>query len=161
MTVTVREARQDDRETVVAFTQALNLHEHRLRPDRDTTLEGAEAHLASLEDEIQAADGFVLVAELDGVIVGFLIGISEVEQGHFVVPEERPYGHITDIYVAEDARGNGVSRAMMDAALERFRRMGLKRALVTGLADNPSAGATYPALGFDLLYNTYEKRLAD
>lgn len=161
MTVTVRDAAPRDRDAIVDFLHALNLHEYPLRSDRDTTPEGAERHLSSLEEDIRHTRGFVLVGELDDETVGFLIGIEEIEPGHFVVEDQRPFGCITDIYVAEEARGNGVSRAMIDEACRRFRAMGLKRALVTGLSANPNATGTYPALGFEPLYNTYEKRLDD
>ena len=50
---------------------------------------------------------------------------------------------------------------MMEEAFARFKALGLPRAVVTGLASNPLANAAYPALGFDLLYNTYEMQLDD
>lgn len=161
MTILVRNAEPWDRERLVQFTHALNLHEFQVRQDRDTSLEGAEEHLAAMEKQTETQGGFILVAEDGDALAGFLIGIKEAEQGHFVVPAERSFGHIADIYVAEAARGKGVSRALVDAAIDRFRAMGLNRVLVTGLADNPLAAAAYPALGFKLLYSTYEKRLDD
>lgn len=161
MKIVVREARPDDRDFLVEFNLALNIHEYEMRKDRDTSLEGADAHLKSLEEEIRHHGGFILIAEIDRRPVGFLIGIREIEPGHFVVEEERSYGCITDLYVTEEARGKGVSRALTERAFRLFRAMGLNRALVTGLANNPLAEATYPALGFKLLYNTYEMRLDD
>ncbi|RVU38038.1 GNAT family N-acetyltransferase [Hwanghaeella grinnelliae] len=159
MSVTVRDARPRDRDIIVSFLLALNVHEYALRSDRDTTLAGAAAHLRSLEEDIRHSRGFVLVGEIAKEPAGFLIGIEEIEPGQFVVKDQRAFGCITDIYVAESKRCQGLSRAMIDEACHRFKEMGLKRVLVTGLASNPSATGTYPALGFEPLYNTYEKRL--
>jgi len=161
MTVTVRDARPSDRDLIVDFLLALNIHEYAMRTDRDTTRTGADAHLRSLEEDIRYSRGFILVGEIADEPAGFLVGIEEIEPGQFVVEDQRGFGCITDIYVAESERGKGVSRAMIDEACGRFREMGLKRVLVTGLASNPNATGTYPALGFQPLYNTYEKRLDD
>ncbi len=161
MKIVIREARPEDHDFLVEFTLALNIHEYETRKDRDTTLEGAEAHIKSLKEEIREHGGFILLAEIAHQPVGFLVGIREVEPGHYVVPDERPYGCIADLYVTEDARGSGVSRALAEKSFKLFHAMGLKRVRVTGLASNPLATATYPALGFDLLYNTYEMQLDD
>lgn len=159
MSVTIRAARPEDRDCLVRFINALNRHEAETRKDRDTTLEGAAQHLASMKDDIREKGGFILIAEMDGAPAGYIVGLSEIEDGAYVRPDQRPFGCILDIYVAAEARGQGVSRAMIDAAAQRFRDMGLPRILVTGLASNPLASAAYPALGFDVLYNTYEMRI--
>ena len=159
MRVTVRDAGPGDRDTLVGFIRALNLHEHRYKDDRDTTVEGAAAHLTSMEDTIREKGGFLLIGEVDGARAGYLAGSLEVEDGAFIVPDRRPFGCVLDIYVDEKARGKGLSRAMMDEAMARFRAMGLKRATVTALTANPIANAAYRSLGFGPTYTTYEKRL--
>ena len=159
MTLTVREATAADRPAVVAFMAALNRYENRFESDRDESLEAADSHIAHLEDLIETQGGFTLVAELDGVPVGFLLGLILEAEGTFIVPDERRYGDISDLFVDSNARGKGVARAMLTEAEAQFRSRGIERLRVTALTANDPATATYRADGFTPLYTTFRKEL--
>ena len=157
VTVTVRDAGPADRAALNRFMTELNRFEHRIRPDRDTGAPAGAAHLDFLLGLIESDGGFTLLAETDGTPVGFLLGLRGAEEGTYVVPDERRFGDISDIFVAEEARGQGVGKALMLAAEGRFRAMGLTRVRITALTANKDAVAAYTATGFTPLYTVLEK----
>ena len=55
---------------------------------------------------------------------------------------------IEDVFVSQDARGEGLGRALMEAVLERARERGCKRIELDVDADNEPALALYRSLGF-------------
>src|SRR5215203_2736842 len=61
-----------------------------------------------------------VVAELDGRVVGFMLG--EVRSGEFGI--EEPTGWVEHLGVDPGFRGKAVGRQMLDAMLEHFRRRG-------------------------------------
>ena len=60
-----------------------------------------------------------------------------------------PTGEIGLLAVREDARGAGVGRALVEAALERFRSSGRRRAEVATQGENASACRLYETCGFE------------
>ena len=55
---------------------------------------------------------------------------------------------LEDLYVQEDARGSGLGRALVEAAVERARERGCKRIELDVNEDNAPALALYEACGF-------------
>ena len=55
---------------------------------------------------------------------------------------------IEDLFVREDARGSGLGRALMDAALERAKVRGCRRVELDVNSENTAALALYRSLGF-------------
>ena len=143
----IREARPGDRPALVGFMAALQDHEHRREPNRLPGAEMADAHLAALEAWV-ADGGAVLVAESGGRPVGFLVYGIEEELGCYVLPENRRVGLLSDLYVAPEARGQGISRALVREAETRLRAAGIRRVEIGVLAANAPARAVYEALGY-------------
>ena len=56
---------------------------------------------------------------------------------------------LEDLYVRDDARGEGLGRALTEAVLERARRRGCRRVELDVNSENPPALALYRSLGFD------------
>jgi ribosomal protein S18 acetylase RimI-like enzyme len=55
---------------------------------------------------------------------------------------------LEDLYVLDDARGAGLGRALVEAALERARERGCRRIDLDVDPDNAAAQALYESLGF-------------
>ncbi len=157
--VSIREAREADRPVLNAFMQGLNVFEHTLRPDRDTGPAAAESHMTYLLDCVSDQGGFALIADIDGRPAGFLLALIEQAAGTYLIPEQRQYGVITDLFVAEDARRKGVAQALIREAEDRFRATGIDRVMVTALSDNRDAVETYGALGYGPSETTFVKPL--
>jgi L-amino acid N-acyltransferase YncA len=86
-----------------------------------------------------------LVAELDGRVVGFMLG--EVRSGEFGL--EEPTGWIEVLGVDPDHRGRAVGRQMALAMLEHFRQQGARS--VRTLVDEGMGGIArfFESLGFE------------
>jgi ribosomal protein S18 acetylase RimI-like enzyme len=57
--------------------------------------------------------------------------------------------HLEDLFVTEDARGAGLGRALVDAAVARARERGCRRLELDVNDHNEAALALYRSLGFD------------
>ena len=55
---------------------------------------------------------------------------------------------LEDLFVREDARGSGLGRALVEAAVERARARGCRRLDLDVAADNAAARALYERMGF-------------
>ena len=86
---------------------------------------------------------FIGFADDDGEPLGF------TELSFFrSVWQERPIGHIDELYVVPEHRGDGIGRVLLEALLERARERGAPSVgLVTGEA-NADARALYESVGF-------------
>jgi ribosomal protein S18 acetylase RimI-like enzyme len=86
-----------------------------------------------------------LVAEVDGEVVGFMLG--EVRSGEFGL--EEPTGWIEVLGVDPDQRGRAIGRRLADAMLDHFRARGAKsvRTLVDETMDD--VGRFFDSLGFE------------
>ena len=83
-------------------------------------------------------------------MVGFLIVLIEsFDEGDIhLIERYRQYGFVTDLYVAEKARHQGVAGRLIDAAEEHVRQARLSRLLITTLAQNQTAQKAYGRLGY-------------
>ncbi|MFJ8541843.1 GNAT family N-acetyltransferase [Streptomyces sp. NPDC093586] len=84
-----------------------------------------------------------LVAELDGTLVGYVrLGFPTPLASNAHVRQ------IRGLAVAEAARGNGVGRALVRAAVEEARRLGARRITLRVLGHNTAARGLYESEGF-------------
>jgi ribosomal protein S18 acetylase RimI-like enzyme len=89
------------------------------------------------------APGDHLVAELDGRLVGYVrLGFPTPLAANAHVRQ------IQGLAVAEETRGRGVGRALIQAAVDEARRRGARRLTLRVLGHNAPARALYEAEGF-------------
>ncbi|MFC3476697.1 GNAT family N-acetyltransferase [Halobacterium litoreum] len=121
------------------------------------------SHLLAAENREQArdlvrqyvhADG-CLVAEDAGVPVGFVM--FHVETGLYDTDADR--GVVDNVYVAPDARGDGVGSALLDRAEARLCEQGADVLAVEALWDNAAARRLYERRGYAPHRVTLEKPL--
>jgi GNAT superfamily N-acetyltransferase len=79
----------------------------------------------------QIANGQVIVADMDGVIVGFAAVVG---------------GELDGLFVEPDLWGQGIGRALVDAATHEARKRGLALKVIA----NPSARQFYESCGFSI-----------
>ncbi|MGC0332444.1 ribosomal protein S18 acetylase RimI-like enzyme [Streptomyces sp. SAI-170] len=90
-----------------------------------------------------AGPGDHLVAELDGRLVGYVrLGFPTP------LPSNAHVRQIRGLAVDDTARGKGVGRALVRAAVERARALGARRLTLRVLGHNTAARALYEAEGF-------------
>lgn len=138
----IREVGREARDEVLPLMAALQAFELTLEPNRVPPRE-IGAHLDHLLGLVERDGGFVLLAEDAGGPVAFLLGVVAEEDGHFVLPENRRYGLVTDLFVAPEVRRRGVAGRLMTEAEQRFAALGLRRMEIGALAANGSARDLY------------------
>jgi len=93
----------------------------------------------------RAPEGSV-VAELDGDVVGFMLG--DVRSGEFGIEEKS--GWIEVLGVDPDAAGKGVGRALADEMMARFGKAGVSTVRTMVERSMPDVEAFFTRLGFEL-----------
>lgn len=159
MSVSIREALPGDRERLVDLMQQLNRSENAIEANRRTDRTGAEDSLQAAEDQVAKTEGFILVAEVEGTVAGFLTLTFE-EGPVYLVPEARPYAHIGDLAVDESLRRRGIGRALMTAAEAAAAKRGYRELVIGVLHGNEAAEAAYRTQGYRDLGLSLIKRLA-
>jgi len=132
--------------------------ERGLEPALPRGEEMADAYLAFLLKRCSEADGRVLVAEVDHVVVGFVGVLAKVAPTE---PDDdpMPYAYISDLVVLPRYRQRGIGRALL-AQAEAFARSSGARILRVGvLAKNDPAARLYRAIGFSDYQVQLVKRL--
>src|SRR5262249_25510477 len=85
-------------------------------------------------------DGLAFVSEVDGRVTGFVVA---------TIPRELPgLLHVTDLYVAPEARRGGVGRTLMNAVVSAGRERGIGLIGLDVRVDKVAATALYRRLGF-------------
>ncbi len=112
-------------------------------------------HIGARRERFVARDsGRVLVAEIDGVVMGFAaISITHPIQ------RERPVLHISALAVSPDARRRGVGRALLRAIEQAGRAAGCGHGNVTSAEHRAGAHAFYPAEGWALTGRRFGRAL--
>jgi ribosomal protein S18 acetylase RimI-like enzyme len=125
--------------------ELVRLH-HTTNPNRfflpDQPEEGYAWWLAK---EIERHEAVVLVAEVDGSVVGYAYGT--IEERDWTILVDR-HGAIHDVCVAESARHRGVGKALTLAMIERLEQLGAPRILLNAMVQNESAQRLFASVGF-------------
>jgi GNAT superfamily N-acetyltransferase len=154
----IRNADPLDAEALIDLIDQLNRHEAGLSDDRRTDREAARECLASLTTRIARDGGALLVCENAGQITGLLAMAYAMDEPYVAEPLRR-HALITDLVVAETARGTGIGRLLMAEAEKRAREAGLRRIMITALHANEAALRAYQAAGYGAYLMTLEKPL--
>jgi len=88
--------------------------------------------------------GTYLVAEVDGVIVGYIIGILRYET----------VGHIVSIAVVRESRRHGIGKRLMEDVIGQLRSMGVNLVKLEVRESNQEAISLYERMGFQ-----YEEKM--
>lgn len=122
MVVTARNAGPDDVPTLTRMYRDLADEQRAIRaiwPYAD----GLPAPVAgSLIALLQRPDAIVVVGEIDGVPLGFLLAVEEPLLDPM---SDRRIGVVQLIFTADEARGVGVGAAMLDAAMTQLTERGI------------------------------------
>lgn len=146
--IVIREAAQSDQDAVADLMLGLNKFEHKISQDRNINPDAGVKHLAYAQNLVDSQGGFVLLADDDGLVIGFLIGIVAKEDGHFIDPLRRDFGDIHDLYIANTHRGRGLAKQLLAEAEKRFQAMGISRIDLYVLEGNNKAIDFYKSQDF-------------
>ncbi len=132
---------------VGALAEALVQRHHAWDPRRFfTTPDVAQAYRDYFESQLGAPGLVLLVAELEGRVVGYLYGTAEEARDWAMLLER--HGAVHDVFVEAGARRRGVARALLEGARARFADRGLPRVVLYAAAANAEGQALFRALGY-------------
>jgi GNAT superfamily N-acetyltransferase len=145
-TVTIRLFTPDDAKAVAALWESLvDFHQTLDKDLPRATSGGGRIYVERMVSRIGDADTLVLVAEIDGHVVGYVLGaIVDLVPDMF---EREMCGFIADIFVEPDHRRHGIGRMLIDAVLDWFRSEGIRYYEWYVAAQNPTARAFWREMG--------------
>lgn len=109
---------------------------------RSGTHHGYASYLAS---QLSDPDVLVLVAEVDGAVVGYAYAASE---GVDYMSLRGPAGVLHDVLVDPAQRGRGLGGLLLQAVLAHFRDHGVPRVVLSTAARNEGAQRLFARAGF-------------
>src|SRR3569833_2102319 len=110
----IRDARLPrDEPAILSFINALQDYEAAFEPARRRDPDFAVEHWLLLQLRCAEKHGIMLSAEDDGKPVGGAFAHDQNAE-LFVVEPERHHGFLAELYVAPQARGKGLGRALID-----------------------------------------------
>ena len=119
------------------------------------TVEGAESFYGG---QFEGSTAAVLVAEIDGGVVGFAY-IAKEDLNYAELLEKGAWLH--DIYVEETSRSTGAGHALIEASIKAAREMGAEKILLTVAARNSAARSFFEGVGFRPTMTEMTLNLAD
>ena len=92
-----------------------------------------------IDDDVACSTGAAFVAEESGKVMGYVTTRVDKEAG---------IGHIANLAVSAEARGQGLGRRLIQHAVDFFRAQGLSHAKIETLDQNAIGQHLYPSCGF-------------
>jgi ribosomal protein S18 acetylase RimI-like enzyme len=159
-TIQVREADDSDRDVLMRFHRALYQdHRDEVVSEEDLPLIEYRDYERILRDDLHAlmrdSNSHVLLAESEGVAVGYITGRVTVEARRVLSRR----GVVEDWYVAPELRGSGVGALLLREIEERFAAAGCEVIESATWSGNEGARRAHDALGFREIRVMYRKRL--
>ncbi len=145
--LTIRRAEQRDARALGALGAALMRTHYAFDPQRFLAAgEGAErGYAAFLSSQLEDDDAVVLVAEVDGRVVGYVYaGLEPMSWKEL----RGPAGFIHDVLVEDDGRGTGAGTALIEAAIAWLRDHDAARVMLWTAERNEDALRLFARLGF-------------
>lgn len=157
-TIHVREAVDSDRDVLMGFHRSLyRSHRDEVVAKEDLPLIEYRDYDRILRDDLDALmrDGssYVLVAESQGVAIGYITGRLTVEPRR-LLPRK---GVVEDWYVVPQSRGSGAGAMLMREIGGRFAAAGCEVIESATWAGNEGARRAHDALGFREIRVMYRK----
>jgi GNAT superfamily N-acetyltransferase len=157
----IRPYRDADLPVLRGMLQGLQEAECGMDSSRAHWLDGGAAYTDRTLDEMAARSGAAFVAECpEGIAIGVVTcWRAEDSTDLTVMPEARVHLYVSDLFVAEPWRGRNVAGALLAAAEQHGRSLGLAHMTIGLLAVNQAARRAYEKSGFHDYELLLRKRL--
>lgn len=145
--IIVRRATLADVDRAAQLGAEIVRHHHATNPQRFFLLDDIEQGYAWwLRQEIQRPDAIVLLAEREGVVVGYSYGAIEPRDWSVLIG---PHGALHDLFVVPEARRSGVGRQLVSALMAELRALGATLLVLRVMVQNEPARRLAESFGFD------------
>jgi GNAT superfamily N-acetyltransferase len=153
----IRRARLSDLQHILPlWHELMAFHMRRTGPMLALAPDAEKRWGAFAKKNIRSPNGLVLVAEIDGEIVGYSLNFIK---NNVPVYRLRRLGYMSDLFVKEAHRGKGISSAFRKEAFAWFRKRGMRYASIVVHAINPDAKRIYRGWGFAEQHIEMRRRL--
>ena len=143
--IKIREATEKDVEKIVElqveFTTYSRGHDVFLQPSENY----AEEQRKYTKNVFGKKNSIVYVAEVNGGVVGYLIGAVKTKP----MFEISKRGHIYEVFVSRKQRGKGIGKALMEKFFERMKELGVEYVDLSVYVNNKEAIDFYNKFGFE------------
>lgn len=153
----IRPAIPSDLAAICALTEDLAALHHAAWPTIFAPASGGERDAAHWRDSIEGPNRVALVAEVDGVIVGF-IALAVATETHSMLQPVR-HARVNSVCVAAAMRGLGIGRALMAQAECWAQVQGASELRLVVWDFNRAAMQLYEDIGYQLRSHTLGKVL--
>lgn len=144
--VIIRRAAESDAVSIGELWEKLVAFHHQLDQQLPVAAEdGGSLYARFISDKLDSSHTHILVAEHNGRIVGFTVGVI-VD----MVPDmfhQTTGGYLTDIFIEDAYRGSGIGRRIVDQLTDWFRSRGVDYFEWYVAANNPAGQAFWRTLG--------------
>lgn len=144
--IVIRPAVEADADMIGVLWEKLVEHHHQL--DRDlpqAAQDGGEIYSQHIRGQIHNPYSQTLVAEADGRVIGYVLGIIVHETPDMF--QHDPSGFLADIFVEAAYRSCGVGRQLVDALQDWFKSRGVSYMEWYVAAQNIAAKSFWLAMG--------------
>jgi ribosomal protein S18 acetylase RimI-like enzyme len=142
----IRLAKQEDADAIARMWEDLVRYHHIMDSDLpDSAPNGGKVYAHRITDRLNDTHTRVLVAEEDGKVVGYVLGVIVDLVPEMFVQEDG--GFLADIYVDEAYRGKGIGRALVEALRVWFGECGVRYFEWYVASHNENARAFWRAVG--------------
>jgi ribosomal protein S18 acetylase RimI-like enzyme len=146
MTLRIERATPSDLPEVSQLAGKLLRQHHAFDAKRFLLTDNPEAGYAWwFEKELSNPQALISCAKLDGRIVGYAYARLEDRDWNALLDE---HGALHDIFVDEGARGRGIGKQLLLAALSELRALGAPRVVLYTATQNVLAHKLFAAVGF-------------
>lgn len=155
--IAIRQARlPDDKPAFLAFIKGLQEYEVAFEKNRRLDDTYAEESLAVLLEA--AKRGMIFVAEDEDRPIGWAV-VFEEDAPVYVLEDERRFAYISELFVEEALRGQGVGQALIAACEDWARTHGHATIRIGHLTANTRTGQMYEKAGYASYATQRRKRL--
>lgn len=151
----IEPATLEDKDALLAMITKLQDAETTLHPSRRKGIEIAQDYY----DFLQKNAAHILLCKTKTGTAGFVSGWIKEDSDFLQVPEWRHHGYVTDIFVDETYRKQGLGLQLLHEIEKALQDKGAKRLRICALYVNTQAIALYQKAGYNPFEVTYEKKL--
>lgn len=149
----------DDAAMGRSFILGLQQFERTFEEDRRVDAAVAPEFFDVLMQRVAEKQGRIFIAEdAAGATIGWAVALVD-DNEIYVELELRRFGYVSELYVVEAMRKQGIGRALIAKCEDYFRSLGLKLMMIGVLAKNTNARRSYIAAGFRPYSEMLQKKL--
>ena len=164
--ITLREARENDKEIFVELTSALSRFNRQHHDEKSTyddysqVLEAIKSHALKTFENRDDGRTHIILAENHQDIVGY--GLARVYDEDATADNGTgQIGLIDELFVSASVRGKGIGYMLLDDCMEWLKKTNIQRVKLHAYSWNDSAKCIYERKGFKAYAISYEKWLEE